>query len=159
MAIDPLWYRVPHHSAWQDCPAYWWRWLRTGPGQWCSHSWCTPDCSCHGLVQEQVPLLSQKSQEPGCINESSRTFKGSWGGGHQLVFSTDPNLSKSKTKCILFCGRVNSVEYPAPVLLDGKELPWVQSAGHLGHTHCTRWLPWTWTARSGEPSLSTGQLK
>ena len=57
-----------------------------------------------------------------------------YGVEHNLVFSTDPNPSKSKTKCIFFCGRVNNVEYPAPVLLDGKELPWVQSAEHLGHT-------------------------
>ena len=33
-----------------------------------------------------------------------------------------------------FCGRLNNVEYPAPVQLYGKELPWVVTADHLGHT-------------------------
>ena len=33
---------------------------------------------------------------------------------------------------MLFCGRTK-VQYPAPVILDGKELPWVEQADHLGH--------------------------
>ena len=54
---------------------------------------------------------------------------------HNLVFSTDPVPSKSKTKCIYFCGRQGQrVKYPAPLILDGKSLPWVESAEHLGHT-------------------------
>ena len=53
---------------------------------------------------------------------------------HNLVFSTDPVPSKSKTKCMLFCGRLGRVKYPDPVQLAGKELPWVTSAEHLGHT-------------------------
>ena len=57
-----------------------------------------------------------------------------YGAEHNLVFSTDPCPAKSKTKCIYFCGRMNNVQYPAPVRLDGKDLPWVQSAEHLGHT-------------------------
>ena len=57
-----------------------------------------------------------------------------YGNEHNLVFSTDPNPSKSKTKCLYFCGRMNNVQYPAPVKLDGKDLPWVTSAEHLGHT-------------------------
>ena len=53
---------------------------------------------------------------------------------HNLVFSTDPVPALSKTKCILFCGRQGRVRYPDPVQLDGKDLPWVESAVHLGHT-------------------------
>ena len=53
---------------------------------------------------------------------------------HNLVFSTDPAPAKSKTKCIFFCGRPGRVRYPDPVQLDGKDLPWVESADHLGHT-------------------------
>ena len=53
---------------------------------------------------------------------------------HNLVFSTDPVPSKSKTKCMYFCGRVGNVKYPAPVQLEGKDLPWVEHADHLGHT-------------------------
>ena len=53
---------------------------------------------------------------------------------HNLVFSTDPVPAKSKTKCLYFCGRSGPVQYPAQVQLDGKDLPWVDSADHLGHT-------------------------
>ena len=58
----------------------------------------------------------------------------SYGIAHNLVFSTDPVPAKSKTKCMLFCGRISNVKYPAPVKLDGKDLPWVEHAEHLGHT-------------------------
>ena len=53
---------------------------------------------------------------------------------HNLEFSTDTVPSKSKSKCIYFCGRLNRVKYPDPVKLAGKELPWVVNAEHLGHT-------------------------
>ena len=56
-----------------------------------------------------------------------------YGQKHNLVFSTDPNPTKSKTKCVFFCGKAGVVQYPAPLSLDGKLLPWVQSATHLGH--------------------------
>ena len=56
-----------------------------------------------------------------------------YGVKHNLVFSTDPNPAKSKTKCLYFCGRSHNVEYPAPLILDGKPLPWVITATHLGH--------------------------
>ena len=57
-----------------------------------------------------------------------------YAGEHNLVFSTDPVPSKSKTKCMLFCGRLGRVKYPAPLQLAGEELPWVETAEHLGHT-------------------------
>ena len=57
-----------------------------------------------------------------------------YGKEHNLVFSTDPVPSRSKTKCLYFCGRTTNVRYPDPVQLDGKSLPWVQHAEHLGHT-------------------------
>ena len=57
-----------------------------------------------------------------------------YGEEHNLVFSTDPLPSLSKTKCVYFCGRPGKVKYPDPVQLDGKDLPWVESADHLGHT-------------------------
>ena len=56
-----------------------------------------------------------------------------YGQDHNLVFSTDPVPSLSKTKCVYFCGRSGKVKYPDPVQLDGKDLPWVESADHLGH--------------------------
>ena len=57
-----------------------------------------------------------------------------YGERHNLVFSTDPNPAKSKTKCLYFCARTKDVVYPSPVKLDGKYLPWVVTAEHLGHT-------------------------
>ena len=57
-----------------------------------------------------------------------------YAGEHNLVFSTDPVPAKSKTKCLYFCGRPGKVRYPDPLRLDGKNLPWVESADHLGHT-------------------------
>jgi hypothetical protein len=53
---------------------------------------------------------------------------------HNLVFSTDPEPSKFKTKCLFFCGRPGKVRYSDPLQLDGKDLPWVEKADHLGHT-------------------------
>ena len=53
---------------------------------------------------------------------------------HNMEFSTDPNPTRPKTKCIYFFGNVRNVTYPAAVRLNGRELPWVTSANHLGHT-------------------------
>ena len=52
---------------------------------------------------------------------------------NNLQFSTDPNPTKSKTKCIFVCGQARKAEKPVPLVLDGKNLPWVESAPHLGH--------------------------
>ena len=53
---------------------------------------------------------------------------------HNLQFSTDPNPSKSKSKCIYFTGKLRHVSLPDPLNLFGEQLPWVNSAEHLGHT-------------------------
>ena len=52
---------------------------------------------------------------------------------YNLRFSTDPNPEKSKTKCIFVCGKSRDNLKPANLVLDGKQLPWVESAVHLGH--------------------------
>ena len=52
---------------------------------------------------------------------------------YNLQFSTDPNPEKSKTKCVFICGLANKKKKPLNLVLDGKELPWVESAVHLGH--------------------------
>ena len=52
---------------------------------------------------------------------------------NNLQFSTDPNPTKSKTKCIFVSGKRKNLAKPAPLTLYGKELPWVSSATHLGH--------------------------
>ena len=61
---------------------------------------------------------------------------------HNLVFSSDPDPVKSKSKCIYMVGKVRGgqVKYPKPVRLRGVDLPWVTSANHLGrllHQDCT----------------------
>ena len=55
---------------------------------------------------------------------------------HNLIFSTDPNPKKSKSKCILMNGSNRDVlpeNLPVPLQLNKKDLPWVVSATHLGH--------------------------
>ena len=52
---------------------------------------------------------------------------------NNLQFSTDPNPTKSKTKCIFMVGKRKNLSKPVPLVLSGKELPWVASATHLGH--------------------------
>ena len=73
------------------------------------------------------------------IAPSSRTMEimleqcESYANQNNLKFSTDINPSKSKSKCIYMCGKMNSVVYPAPLQLYGVDLPWVTHATHLGH--------------------------
>ena len=40
---------------------------------------------------------------------------------------------KSKSKCIHVVGKMRNLVKPAPLELCGHQLPWVQSAVHLGH--------------------------
>ena len=57
-----------------------------------------------------------------------------FGERNNLLFSTDVNPSKSKTKCLYMCGpKVRHPVYPAPLQLYGRDLPWVTHATHLGH--------------------------
>jgi hypothetical protein len=69
---------------------------------------------------------------------------------HNIVFSTNDDPNKSKSKCILFSGKTVQNSYPAPLMLSGKSLPWVKSAVHLGHElrqECSMEHD-TWTARA-----------
>ena len=52
---------------------------------------------------------------------------------NNVMFSTDPDPAKSKTKCIFVCGNKKKLTRPAPLTLCGRELPWVSTATHLGH--------------------------
>ena len=52
---------------------------------------------------------------------------------YSLQFSTDPNPVKSKTKCIFGYGPARSMQKPVNLCSDGKQLPLVESALHLGH--------------------------
>ena len=60
----------------------------------------------------------------------------SYAKDHNLVFSTDENPIKSKSKCVYMCGKKGNVvsdQAPVNLVLNGKNLPWVSSATHLGH--------------------------
>ena len=50
-----------------------------------------------------------------------------------IVFSTSATPSKSKSKCIYVIGSKTNLSKPAPLLLCGRELPYVAEADHLGN--------------------------
>ena len=52
---------------------------------------------------------------------------------YNIMFSTDVNPQKSKSKCIYMVGKARNLVKPVPLRLCGKDLPWVESATHLGH--------------------------
>ena len=54
-------------------------------------------------------------------------------GKHNLKFSTNPNVEKSKTKCIIFSKKVRDRLHVAPIFLNGTPLPWVEKLKHLGN--------------------------
>ena len=51
---------------------------------------------------------------------------------HSMLFSTDPDPTKSKTKCLFF-SRKRKFSEIKNVMLNGDALPWVESAKHLGN--------------------------
>ena len=57
----------------------------------------------------------------------------SWAKENNVLFSTDPNPSKSKSKVIFMCGQQRQLSKPAPLRLCGRDLPFVETATHLGH--------------------------
>ena len=50
-----------------------------------------------------------------------------------IAFSTDPTPAKSKTKCIYVVGNKRHLAKPSPLVLCGRELPYVSHADHLGN--------------------------
>ena len=58
-----------------------------------------------------------------------------FGARNNLLFSTDTDPDKSKTKCVFMCGKKKTVK-PLPLYLYGRELPWVKTATHLGVELC-----------------------
>ena len=58
----------------------------------------------------------------------------SYGASLNLTFSSCQEASKCKSFCVYFVGPARKVVYPAPLQLNGVQLPWRESAVHLGHT-------------------------
>ena len=52
---------------------------------------------------------------------------------YNIMFSTDDDPTKSKSKCIFMVGKARHLTKPVPLMLCGKDLPWVDTATHLGH--------------------------
>ena len=52
---------------------------------------------------------------------------------YNISFSTDPDPKKSKSKCIFVVGKKRGLSKPSPLMLCDHQLPWVESAVHLGH--------------------------
>ena len=60
-----------------------------------------------------------------------------YANSHSMLFSTDKDPNKSKTKCMFFsCDR--SQDNVMPVILNGNKLPWANSAKHLGNYLSTK---------------------
>ena len=59
-----------------------------------------------------------------------------YGAGLNLTFSSDTDPQMSKSFCMFFVGQkpARKITYPAQLLLNGRSLPWVQRAVHLGYT-------------------------
>ena len=53
---------------------------------------------------------------------------------HQLKFSTNVDISKSKTKCIVLSNPVMNTDNICPILLNNLPLPYVTEIKHLGNT-------------------------
>ena len=51
----------------------------------------------------------------------------------KLKFSTNPDINKSKTKCILFTKDVINIGNICPIMLNGLPLPFVDNIKHLGN--------------------------
>jgi len=51
-----------------------------------------------------------------------------------LTFGTNPNPTKSKTKCIAFTKKNLTPDTLKCIQLNGNDLPWVEKIRHLGHT-------------------------
>ena len=52
---------------------------------------------------------------------------------HNISFSTDDCPRLSKTKTLYMCGSMTEKNYPAPLRLNNRVLPFVTTATHLGH--------------------------
>ena len=52
---------------------------------------------------------------------------------NDIPISTDPNLAKSKTKCLFVFGQKKNLVKPASLTLCGRVLPYVHQADHLGN--------------------------
>ena len=79
------------------------------------------------IYADDILLLAPTHSSLQLIVMEAKIFASS----HNVMFSTDPNPSRSKSKCLWFCGKVGHVAYSEPIFLDGDDLPRVKTATNL----------------------------
>ena len=78
---------------------------------------------------DDLALLAPSRPAMQLMLRACETF----GTKNNLIFSTDTDPVKFKTKCVYFSGKKKKIDKPAPLSLYCRELPWVSSATHIGH--------------------------
>ena len=80
----------------------------------------------HGYADDLLLLCPSRSGLQEMVDIAATYAK-----DHNIKFSTDPLPKKSKTKGIIFSQKPLNYE-PAPIILSGNPLPWVEEAKYLG---------------------------
>ena len=83
---------------------------------------------CFGYADDLLLLSASRSGLQAMVNICSEFMR-----KKSLKFSTNINIEKSKTKCIIFCKKPKDRSNVTPVLLNGDSLPWVGEVKHLGN--------------------------
>ena len=81
------------------------------------------------IFADDIMLLSASLSGLQTLIDISQGFASS----KNLKFGTDPDPSKSKTKCIVFSKQKKDRVPSVQVMLDGVPLPWVTQVKHLGN--------------------------
>ena len=81
------------------------------------------------LFADDIMLLSATRSDLQALVNLCQEFA----SAKNLSFGTDPDPSKSKTKCIIFSKQKRDQGNVAPVMLNGDPQPWVSQVNHLGN--------------------------
>ena len=84
---------------------------------------------CLGYADDLLLLSATRSGLQAMVNICSQFMK-----KKNLKFSTNANIEKSKTKCIIFSKKPRDRRNISEVKLNGDNLPWVGEIKHLGNT-------------------------
>jgi len=81
------------------------------------------------VYADDIILLAPKRQALQHLIDTC----GQYANQHNLLFSTHVDPCKSKSKCLYFTQKRSNCVDVKCLLLNGKELPWVKNAKHLGN--------------------------
>ena len=93
---------------------------------------CTIDGIYFGVLIYADDILLLSASRMGL--QSMVTICEKFASDRNLTFGTNPNPSKSKSKCIAFSKKASCRQNLAPIILNGSPLPWVEKVNHLGCT-------------------------